>query len=129
MKICFGALEVFLKTKPAGRLFDLHETGQIIELRPGEKPRDAATVIDFRGSYGDYLAGRTAVLAAGSRLPADRREPAALRGLLSGGGGHQRLAAIEARREVKHHPGAAAAAIHVVAVAAERRREVVALQP
>ena len=25
----FGALEEFLKTKPAGRLFDLYETGKI----------------------------------------------------------------------------------------------------
>ena len=31
VEIWFGALERFLKTKPAGRLFDLHETGQIIE--------------------------------------------------------------------------------------------------
>ena len=31
VEIWFGALEGFLKTKPAGRLFDLHETGQIIE--------------------------------------------------------------------------------------------------
>jgi len=37
---------------------------RIIELRPGEKPGDAATVIDFRGNYDDYLAGRSAVLAA-----------------------------------------------------------------
>jgi len=31
VEIWFGALEGFLKAKPAGRLFDLHETGQIIE--------------------------------------------------------------------------------------------------
>lgn len=30
VEIWFGALEGFLKTKPAGRLFDLYETGQII---------------------------------------------------------------------------------------------------
>jgi len=29
VEIWFGALEGFLKTKPAGRLFDLHETGEI----------------------------------------------------------------------------------------------------
>jgi predicted nuclease of predicted toxin-antitoxin system len=30
VEIWFGALEGFLKAKPAGRLFDLYETGQII---------------------------------------------------------------------------------------------------
>jgi predicted nuclease of predicted toxin-antitoxin system len=30
VEICFGALEEFLRKKPAGRLFDLHETGQIV---------------------------------------------------------------------------------------------------
>ena len=29
VEIWFGALEEFLKTKPAGRLFDLYETGKI----------------------------------------------------------------------------------------------------
>ncbi len=33
VEIWFGALEGFLKTKPAGRLFDLHESGPIIEWR------------------------------------------------------------------------------------------------
>jgi len=37
---------------------------RVIELRPGEKPGDTATVIDFRGSYEDYLAGRGAEMAA-----------------------------------------------------------------
>jgi ATPase subunit of ABC transporter with duplicated ATPase domains len=37
---------------------------RIIELRPGEKPGDAATVVDFRGNYEDYLAGAGAALAA-----------------------------------------------------------------
>jgi ATPase subunit of ABC transporter with duplicated ATPase domains len=36
---------------------------RILELRPGEKPGDAAKVIDFRGSYEDYLAGAGAELA------------------------------------------------------------------
>jgi ATPase subunit of ABC transporter with duplicated ATPase domains len=36
---------------------------RIIELRPGE-PGAPATVIDFPGSYDDYLAGKTAELAA-----------------------------------------------------------------
>ena len=36
---------------------------RILELRPGEAG-GAAEVIDFRGSYEDYLAGRTAELAA-----------------------------------------------------------------
>jgi predicted nuclease of predicted toxin-antitoxin system len=30
VEIWFGALEEFLKTKPAGRLFDLYETGKIV---------------------------------------------------------------------------------------------------
>jgi len=30
VEIWFGALEGFLKTKPAGRLFDLYETGRIV---------------------------------------------------------------------------------------------------
>jgi len=37
---------------------------RILELRPGEKPGDAATVVDFRGSYEDYLARAGAELAA-----------------------------------------------------------------
>ena len=37
---------------------------RVIELRPGEKPGDAAAVIDFRGSYEDYLAGAGVELAA-----------------------------------------------------------------
>jgi len=37
---------------------------RVIELRPAEKPGAAASVTDFRGSYEDYLAGRTAELAA-----------------------------------------------------------------
>jgi ATPase subunit of ABC transporter with duplicated ATPase domains len=37
---------------------------RIIELRPGEKPGDAATVVDFRGNYEDYLADAGAELAA-----------------------------------------------------------------
>ena len=36
---------------------------RILELRPGE-PGAPATVIDFPGNYDDYLAGRTAELAA-----------------------------------------------------------------
>jgi ATPase subunit of ABC transporter with duplicated ATPase domains len=36
---------------------------RIIELRPG-RPGAAATVVDFRGSYEDYLAGAGAALAA-----------------------------------------------------------------
>ena len=36
---------------------------RILELRPGEAGAPA-TVIDFRGSYEDYLEGNTAVLAA-----------------------------------------------------------------
>ena len=37
---------------------------RIIELRPGEIPGAAATVVDFRGSYEDYLADAGAELAA-----------------------------------------------------------------
>jgi len=37
---------------------------RILELRPGAEPGDPAAVVDFRGSYEDYLAGRTAALAA-----------------------------------------------------------------
>jgi ATPase subunit of ABC transporter with duplicated ATPase domains len=37
---------------------------RILELRPGEKPGDAATVIDFRGSYDDYLANHGAEMVA-----------------------------------------------------------------
>ena len=37
---------------------------RIIELRPGKKPGDPATVIDFQGSYEDYLADAGAELAA-----------------------------------------------------------------
>jgi ATPase subunit of ABC transporter with duplicated ATPase domains len=37
---------------------------RILELRPGKSPGDAATVVDFRGSYDDYLAGAGAELAA-----------------------------------------------------------------
>ena len=33
VEIWFGALEGFLETKPAGRLFDLYETGQIVEWK------------------------------------------------------------------------------------------------
>jgi ATPase subunit of ABC transporter with duplicated ATPase domains len=36
---------------------------RIIELRPGEKPGDPATVVDFTGSYEDYLAGVGAEMA------------------------------------------------------------------
>ncbi|MNC98657.1 ABC transporter ATP-binding protein uup [compost metagenome] len=36
---------------------------RIIELKPGE-PGKPATVIDFSGSYDDYLAGSSAALAA-----------------------------------------------------------------
>jgi len=36
---------------------------RIIELRPGEKPGDAAKVIDFRGSYEDYLEGAALAVA------------------------------------------------------------------
>jgi hypothetical protein len=31
VEIWFGALEEFLKTTPAGRLFDRYENGQIVE--------------------------------------------------------------------------------------------------
>jgi ATPase subunit of ABC transporter with duplicated ATPase domains len=41
---------------------------RILELRPGAKPGDAATVVDFRGSYEDYLAGTST--GAGSALAA-----------------------------------------------------------
>jgi ATPase subunit of ABC transporter with duplicated ATPase domains len=37
---------------------------RIIELRPGKKEGSPATVIDFQGSYEDYLAGAGAELAA-----------------------------------------------------------------
>jgi ATPase subunit of ABC transporter with duplicated ATPase domains len=37
---------------------------RILELRPGEKPGKAATVIDFRGGYEDYLAYHSAEMAA-----------------------------------------------------------------
>jgi ATPase subunit of ABC transporter with duplicated ATPase domains len=37
---------------------------RILELKPGAKPGDPATVVDFRGSYEDYLAGAGAALAA-----------------------------------------------------------------
>jgi ATPase subunit of ABC transporter with duplicated ATPase domains len=37
---------------------------RIIELRPGVNPGDAATVIDFTGSYEDYLARAGAEMAA-----------------------------------------------------------------
>jgi ATPase subunit of ABC transporter with duplicated ATPase domains len=30
---------------------------RVIELRPGDKPGEAATVVDFTGSYEDYLSG------------------------------------------------------------------------
>jgi len=36
---------------------------RIIELRPGEKPGDAAKVIDFTGTYEDYLESAGAALA------------------------------------------------------------------
>jgi len=36
---------------------------RILELRPGT-PGAAATVVDFRGRYDDYLAGASAALAA-----------------------------------------------------------------
>jgi len=36
---------------------------RIIELKPGENSKPA-TVIDFRGSYEDFLVGSTAALAA-----------------------------------------------------------------
>ena len=41
---------------------------RIIELRPGEKPGDPAAVVDFRGSYEDYLAGKP--VGAGAELAA-----------------------------------------------------------
>jgi hypothetical protein len=37
---------------------------RILELRPGKAPGDPATVIDFRGSYEDYLAGQGEARAA-----------------------------------------------------------------
>ncbi len=37
---------------------------RIIELRPGKKPGDAATVVDFTGSYEDYLESAGAALVA-----------------------------------------------------------------
>jgi ATPase subunit of ABC transporter with duplicated ATPase domains len=37
---------------------------RIIELRPGKKEGDPAIVVDFRGSYEDYLAGAGAEMAA-----------------------------------------------------------------
>ncbi len=37
---------------------------RILELKPGANPGDPATVVDFRGSYEDYLAGAGAALAA-----------------------------------------------------------------
>ena len=37
---------------------------RIIELRPGKKPGDPATVIDFQGNYEDYLESAGAELAA-----------------------------------------------------------------
>jgi ATPase subunit of ABC transporter with duplicated ATPase domains len=37
---------------------------RIIELRPGAKPGDPATVIDFQGSYEDFLAESGAEKAA-----------------------------------------------------------------
>jgi ATPase subunit of ABC transporter with duplicated ATPase domains len=41
---------------------------RVIELRPGAKAGDPAAVIDFRGSYEDYLAGKP--LGAGSQRAA-----------------------------------------------------------
>ena len=43
---------------------------RIIELRPGKKEGDAATVIDFRGSYEDYLAGVSTSAGTGAELAA-----------------------------------------------------------
>ena len=37
---------------------------RIIELRPGEKLGEAATVVDFRGNYEDYLVDHGAEMAA-----------------------------------------------------------------
>jgi ATPase subunit of ABC transporter with duplicated ATPase domains len=37
---------------------------RILELRPGKSPGSAATVVDFRGSYEDYLAGAGAEMRA-----------------------------------------------------------------
>jgi ATPase subunit of ABC transporter with duplicated ATPase domains len=37
---------------------------RILDLKPGAKPGDPATVVDFRGGYEDYLAGAGAALAA-----------------------------------------------------------------
>jgi len=37
---------------------------RIIELKPGKKEGDLATVIDFTGTYEEYLAGAGAELAA-----------------------------------------------------------------
>ncbi len=37
---------------------------RILELRPGKSPGDAATVVDFRGGYEDYLESAGAALAA-----------------------------------------------------------------
>jgi ATPase subunit of ABC transporter with duplicated ATPase domains len=37
---------------------------RILELRPGDKPGQAAKLVDFRGGYDDYLAGAGAALAA-----------------------------------------------------------------
>ncbi len=37
---------------------------RILELKPGDKPGGPATVIDFRGSYEDYLETESAALAA-----------------------------------------------------------------
>jgi len=37
---------------------------RILELRPGRKEGDPATVVDFRGSYEDFLASASEALAA-----------------------------------------------------------------
>jgi len=43
---------------------------RIIELRPGQKPGDAATVVDFQGSYEDYLASASTSAGTGAALAA-----------------------------------------------------------
>jgi ATPase subunit of ABC transporter with duplicated ATPase domains len=48
---------------PHDREFVSSLATRILELRPGKSPGDAATVVDFRGGYEDYLADHSAELA------------------------------------------------------------------
>src|SRR3989304_2238349 len=50
---------------------------RIIELRPGRKEGDPAAVVDFRGSYEDYLAGVSTSAGSGAAAGAGSQRAAA----------------------------------------------------